>query len=244
MFSLLFIKWLEETYRGSEGLDNRRAYVVCNVDQPNVDNWLRTPIIYTEGANRLHVEVTFTMRDCSEFPGNARSCKETFRLYAVQVMKNEYYEDVWDADYWDLVDRIAADTGRHSRHDLATAQVNQEVRSYTVSKDAVYFAFRDSGACISILKIKIFYEVCPEVIHSYVQYPQTVTGAEAHSIIAVNGKCVSNASPIGDSNRQQTYVCKATGIWDMANGECQCNKGYASSHNTCTGTNVLLPFTS
>ncbi|VDK83245.1 unnamed protein product [Litomosoides sigmodontis] len=230
------ISWLEETYRGPEGVDNRRAYVVCNVDQLNVDNWLRTPIINVKGANRLHVEVTFTMRDCSEFPGNARSCKETFRLYAVQLMSDEQYENVWNSDYWDLIDRITADTGRHSKDDPLTATVNQEVRSYTVTKDTVYFAFRDSGACISILNVKIFYEVCPEIIRSFVHYPETVTGTEAHSIIAVNGRCVPNSSPSGGMN-QLTYVCKATGSWDMANGECRCDKGYASSikYNTCTG---------
>uniref|UniRef100_A0A915PMH6 Uncharacterized protein n=1 Tax=Setaria digitata TaxID=48799 RepID=A0A915PMH6_9BILA len=84
--------------------------------------------------------------------------------------------------------------------------------------------------------IMIFYEVCPETTRSFVHYPQTVTGAEAHSIIAVNGKCVPNASPIGNI-KQPTYVCKATGSWDMVNGECHCNKGHASStkFNTCTG---------
>ncbi|MCP9257675.1 Receptor protein-tyrosine kinase [Dirofilaria immitis] len=215
--------WLEETYRGSEGIDNRRAYVVCNVDQPNVDNWLRTPLINVKGANRLHVEVTFTMRDCSEFPGNARSCKETFRLYAVQLMNNEEYQNVWNSNYWDLIDRITADTGQQSKYD-STAAVNQKVRSYTVTKDAVYFAFRDSD----------FYEVCPEIIHSFVHYPETVTGAEAYSIIAVNGKCIPNSSPV-IVNNQHMFV-KATGSWDMANGECQCNKGYASStkYNNCT----------
>lgn len=55
----------------------------------------------------------------------------------------------------DLVDRITADTGRHSRFDPTTAAVNQEVRSYAVTEDAVYFAFRDSGACISILNVKV-----------------------------------------------------------------------------------------
>uniref|UniRef100_A0A1I8EVW7 receptor protein-tyrosine kinase n=1 Tax=Wuchereria bancrofti TaxID=6293 RepID=A0A1I8EVW7_WUCBA len=223
--------WLEETYRGPEGIDNRRAYVVCNVDQQNVDNWLRTPIINVNGANRLHVEVTFTMRDCSEFPGNARSCKETFRLYGVQVMNNEKYQNNYFnlLFFRDLIDRITADTGRHSKSDPTTAAVNQEVRSYTVTKDAAYFAFRDSGACISILNVKIFYEVCPEITRAFVHYPQTVTGAEAHSIIAVN-----------DSIKQPTYVCKATGSWDMANGECHCDKGYASSikYNTCTACSV------
>lgn len=41
------------------------------------------------------------MRDCSEFPGNARSCKETFRLYATQLTNNEKdLDDIWTSDYW------------------------------------------------------------------------------------------------------------------------------------------------
>ncbi|VDM32295.1 unnamed protein product [Toxocara canis] len=95
------------------------------------------------------------MRDCNEFPGNARSCKETFRLYATQVSGKEEISDSWDKTHWDLIDRITADTGRHSKHESSAAAVNQEVRSYTVTKDAVYFAFHDSGACISILNVKV-----------------------------------------------------------------------------------------
>ncbi|MFH4974119.1 hypothetical protein AB6A40_000828 [Gnathostoma spinigerum] len=230
------IGWLEETYRSSSGLENRRAYVVCNVEHPDVDNWLRTPRIERQGANRLHVETTFTMRDCSEFPGNARTCKETFRLYAAQVNGNEELPDVWEEDKWELIGRITADIGRHSTNDAAASAVNQDVHSFTVTKDVVYFAFRDSGACVSILNVKIFYEMCPEITRSFVRFPQTTTGAEAHSIIAVPGKCVSNASPLGVV-KQPTYVCKATGSWDMLNGECVCNPGFVASvkHNTCTG---------
>uniref|UniRef100_A0A0M3KDU5 Eph LBD domain-containing protein n=1 Tax=Anisakis simplex TaxID=6269 RepID=A0A0M3KDU5_ANISI len=147
------IGWLEETYRGPEGIENRRAYVVCNVEHPNVDNWLRTPRIDRNGANRMHVEVSFTMRDCTEFPGNARSCKETFRLYAAQVDASGDAPAVWDESHWDLIDRITADTGRHSLHESSSASVNVETRSYTVTKDGVYFSFRDSGACISILNV-------------------------------------------------------------------------------------------
>uniref|UniRef100_A0A9J2PNZ5 Eph LBD domain-containing protein n=1 Tax=Ascaris lumbricoides TaxID=6252 RepID=A0A9J2PNZ5_ASCLU len=266
--------WLEETYRGPEGVENRRAYVVCNVEHANVDNWLRTPRIERDGANRLHVEVTFTMRDCNEFPGNARSCKETFRLYAMQVSGTEV-SNTWNETHWDLIGRIAADTGRHSKHESSAAAVNQEIRSYTVTKDAAYFAFRDSGACISILNVKeglsgknlyfkywaielalqelalnerqantsvmhfertdIFYEVCPEATRSFVTFPQTITGPGAQSLIAVSGKCVANASPI--ETAKLTYICKATGAWEMPIGECRCNAGYVGSakHSTCTG---------
>lgn len=44
-----------------------------------------------------------------------------------------------------------------------------------------------------ITYFKVYYEVCPETIRNLVHYSQTVTGAEAHSIIAVYGKCVQNA---------------------------------------------------
>lgn len=47
--------------------------------------------------------------------------------------------------------------------------------------------------------LQIFYEVCPEIIRSFVHYPETVTGAEVHSIIAVNGRCVPNSSPSGSA---------------------------------------------
>uniref|UniRef100_A0A914ZNN2 receptor protein-tyrosine kinase n=1 Tax=Parascaris univalens TaxID=6257 RepID=A0A914ZNN2_PARUN len=231
------IGWLEETYRGPEGVENRRAYVVCNVEHANVDNWLRTPRIERDGANRLHVEVTFTMRDCNEFPGNARSCKETFRLYAMQVSGTEV-SNTWNETSWDFIGRIAADTGRHSKHESSAAAVNQEIRSYTVTKDAAYFAFRDSGACISILNVKIFYEVCPEATRSFVIFPQTITGPGAQSLIAVSGKCVANASPIEPT--KLTYICKATGAWEMPTGECRCNAGYVGSakRSTCAACTV------
>ena len=51
---------------------------------------MRKSFRFTEGkshsergdANRMYIEITFTMRDCSQYPGAARQCKETFALYA------------------------------------------------------------------------------------------------------------------------------------------------------------------
>ncbi|VDK66190.1 unnamed protein product, partial [Anisakis simplex] len=80
----------------------------------------------------------------------------------------------------------------------------------------------------------IYYEVCAEVKRSFIIFPQTITGPEAHSIIAVQGRCVENASPVG--TLKPTYVCKATGAWDMPTGECKCNAGYMGSakESVCT----------
>ena len=146
-------QWLEET-RPYE-LTNYRAYVVCEIDQHNVDNWLRTPFITRDQAQRVHIEIKFTMRDCHEFPGNARSCKETFTLYYYEADYDFATETrpEWDPGTWTLVDRITADAGRFTT--ITNQNTNVERRSIPVSKKGLYFAFRDQGACTSILSVKV-----------------------------------------------------------------------------------------
>jgi hypothetical protein len=144
----VYFQWLEE---------KRQAYVVCNVEKPNVDNWVRTPYIERRQGARLHVEITFTMRDCSQFPGKARTCKETFTLYALSADDDRSINSVdnWEKYPWTRVDRITADTGRFADREESSKVVNIEVRSYSPPARGVYFAFRDSGACVSILNIRV-----------------------------------------------------------------------------------------
>jgi hypothetical protein len=75
---------MEETIYKSQTGDgsNYRAYVVCEIGRNDSDNWLRTPFIQRRAAARMYIEMTFTMRDCAQYPGAARQCKETFALYA------------------------------------------------------------------------------------------------------------------------------------------------------------------
>ena len=49
--------------------------------------------------------------------------------------------------------RIAADEGRFKNNNEVI--INTETRSVEVNKKGVYFAFRDEGACISLLAIKV-----------------------------------------------------------------------------------------
>ena len=56
--------------------------MVCNVAVTAVDNWLRTPYIARLSANRLYVDVKFTMRRCTKYPDPVRlqQCKESFKV--------------------------------------------------------------------------------------------------------------------------------------------------------------------
>ncbi|KAJ8984037.1 hypothetical protein NQ317_012261, partial [Molorchus minor] len=189
---------------------NWRSYVVCDVAYNNVNNWLWTPFIERNVSNRIYIEIKFTIRDCSLFPGNALSCKETFSLL--------YYE--FDAatrgatpvgcrkiqiDNKASFSRIAAGEGRFNSN--SEVNINTEVKSIPVAKKGVYFAFRDQGACISLLAIKIYYIVCPEIT----------------SIEYGTGTCVSNAEVISGT---PTYICKGDGKWTLPTGGCKCKAGF------------------
>ena len=59
-----------------------RTYQVCNVLEPSQNNWLRTDWIPRSGAQRVYVEVKFTLRDCNSLPGVTGTCKVPLELPA------------------------------------------------------------------------------------------------------------------------------------------------------------------
>ncbi|RVE61871.1 hypothetical protein OJAV_G00173670 [Oryzias javanicus] len=84
-----------------------RTYQVCNVLGPNQNNWLRTDWIPRSGAQRVYVEVKFTLRDCNSLPGVTGTCKETFNLYYHE--SNEDRESYIKESSFIKVDTVAAD---------------------------------------------------------------------------------------------------------------------------------------
>lgn len=125
------------------------------MNKDHVDNWLRTTFIPRGDARRLSIELKFTIRDCKLFPHTARTCKETFTLLYYESDSNFASKDKpsWSDQTYKRVDRVTADSGRFTEKD--NVKVNTEVRSVPVTKKGVYFAFRDEGACISLLGVRV-----------------------------------------------------------------------------------------
>lgn len=69
------------------------TYQVCRVMEPNQNNWLHTSWILTEGAQRVFIELKFTLRDCSSLPGGGGTCKETFNMYYYETDGEEEEEE-------------------------------------------------------------------------------------------------------------------------------------------------------
>ncbi|XP_066998191.1 ephrin type-A receptor 5 isoform X2 [Anabrus simplex] len=226
--------WVEESFTNFEKGINWRSYVVCDVAYNNVNNWLWTPFVERRIANRIYIEIKFTIRDCSLFPGNALSCKETFSLLYYEFDAATREPPPWEPESYKLIGRIAAGEGRFNTN--SEVIINTEVKSIPVTKKGVYFAFRDQGACISLLAIKVYYITCPEVTVNFAHFPTTPTGREVTFIEQATGKCVDNAEEV----EPPTYLCKGDGKWYLPTGGCKCKAGYEADaeKQTC---NVCPP---
>ncbi|XP_039967982.1 ephrin type-B receptor 1-B isoform X1 [Bactrocera tryoni] len=212
--------WVEESFTDFVKGINWRSYVVCDVAYNNVNNWLWSPFIDRGPANRLYIEIKFTIRDCSLFPGNALSCKETFSLLFYEFDAATREPPPWQTDSYKLIARIAAGEGRFNQN--SDVDINTEVKSIAVTKKGVYFAFRDQGACISVLAVKVYYITCPAVTENFAHFNETPTGREITIIEKQNGTCIENAEPY----ETPTYLCKGDGKWTILTGGCQCKVGY------------------
>lgn len=96
-------QWVEESFTNFGKGINWRSYVVCDVAYNNVNNWLWSPFIDRGPANRLYIEIQFTIRDCSLFPGNALSCKETFSLLFYEFDAATREPPPWQPESYKLI---------------------------------------------------------------------------------------------------------------------------------------------
>lgn len=139
----------------------------------------------------------------------------------------------------DFAGRIAAGGGRFNSN--SEVNINTEVKSIPVTKKGVYFAFRDEGACISLLAIKVYYITCPEVTINFARFAATPTGKEITIIEQATGTCVSNAEIVPGSGTP-SYLCKGDGKWTLATGGCKCKAGFQPDHEkqTCNGEDIFF----
>ncbi|NXQ34848.1 EPHB2 protein, partial [Alaudala cheleensis] len=228
----------EEVSGYDENMNTIRTYQVCNVFESSQNNWLRTKYIRRRGAHRIHVEMKFSVRDCSSIPNVPGSCKETFNLYYFESDFDSATKTFpsWMENPWMKVDTIAADES-FSQVDLGgrVMKINTEVRSFgPVSKNGFYLAFQDYGGCMSLIAVRVFYRKCPRVIQNGAVFQETLSGAESTSLVAARGTCIANAEEVDVPIK---LYCNGDGEWLVPIGRCMCRAGYESVENgtVCRG---------
>ncbi|MBN3273570.1 EPHA7 protein, partial [Polyodon spathula] len=217
------------------GLDENytpiRTYQVCQVMEPNQNNWLRTNWIEKGNAQRIFVELKFTLRDCNSLPGVLGTCKETFNLY-YQETDSDYRRNIQESQYV-KIDTIAADES-FTQGDLGERKMklNTEVREIgPLSRKGFYLAFQDVGACIALVSVKVYYKKCWSIIENLAVFPDTVTGSEFSSLVEVSGSCVTDAEE--EAENSPKMHCSAEGEWLVPIGKCICKSGFHQKGDAC-----------
>ncbi|CAI5685510.1 unnamed protein product [Oreochromis niloticus] len=199
--------------------------------EPNQNNWLRTNWIEKGDAQRIFVELKFTLRDCNSLPGVVGTCKETFNLY-YQETDSEVGRSLRENQYV-KIDTIAADES-FTQGDLGERKMklNTEVRIIgPLSRRGFYLAFQDVGACIALVSVKVYYKKCWSIIENLATFPDTVTGSEFSSLVEVEGMCVSDAEEEADNSPKMH--CSAEGEWLVPIGKCICKAGFHQKGDAC-----------
>uniref|UniRef100_A0A8C9SC90 Ephrin type-A receptor 10 n=1 Tax=Scleropages formosus TaxID=113540 RepID=A0A8C9SC90_SCLFO len=230
--------WTSHPANGWEeisGVDEKykpiRTYQVCNVMEPNQNNWLQTGWIWRQGGQRIFIELQFTLRDCNSIPGVAGTCKETFNLL--------YAEADWDSgrvvreDRYTKIDTIAADES-FTQGDLGERKMklNTEVREIGhLSRKGFHLAFQDVGACVALVAVRVYYKRCLATVQNLAVFPDTVAEAAFATLVEVRGVCVNNSEVEPDSAPRMH--CSAEGEWLVPIGKCSCSAGFEEGHSSC-----------
>ncbi|XP_074245279.1 ephrin type-A receptor 6 isoform X2 [Saimiri boliviensis] len=205
------------------------TYQVCNVMEPNQNNWLRTNWISRDAAQKIYVEMKFTLRDCNSIPWVLGTCKETFNLFYME--SDESHGIKFKPNQYTKIDTIAADES-FTQMDLGDRilKLNTEIREVgPVERKGFYLAFQDIGACIALVSVRVFYKKCPFTVRNLAMFPDTIPRVDSSSLVEVRGSCVKSAE---ERDTPKLY-CGADGDWLVPLGRCICSTGFEEIEGSC-----------
>uniref|UniRef100_A0A674HS23 Ephrin type-A receptor 10 n=1 Tax=Taeniopygia guttata TaxID=59729 RepID=A0A674HS23_TAEGU len=219
------ISGVDETYRPI------RTYQVCNVMEPNQNNWLQTGWIARRDGQRIFIELKFTLRDCNSIPGVTSTCKETFNLYYVES-DSDLGRSVRDSRHT-KIDTIAADES-FTQGDLGERKMklNTELREIGhLSKRGFHLGFQDVGACVALVSVRVYYKKCLSTVQNLAMFPDTVAETAFVTLVEVKGTCVAHAEV--DVDNPPRMHCSAEGEWLVPIGKCMCSPGFEEKDGGC-----------
>ena len=93
----------------------------------------------------------------------------------------------------------------------------------------MYLAAQDTGTCVSISRLTVFYYVCPQQVLGFISYPQTVA---SNGLITTQLVCAPGAN-VGSQQPQASCASSNLDVWGPPSGSCSCSPGYTNMSQTC-----------
>uniref|UniRef100_F6ZB89 receptor protein-tyrosine kinase n=1 Tax=Ciona intestinalis TaxID=7719 RepID=F6ZB89_CIOIN len=209
-----------------------RYHQVCNTGMDEQDNWVRSPFIDAKSAQRIYMDIEFSVMKCEE-------CRETFALYYYPSSSDTATTTFppWRENPYIKIDTLAAGE-RFDSETVGAEGINKKTLVIgPLSRRGFYIAAQDQGACMSIMSLKLYYYHCEETTHNLAYFPNTISGGGIAELVSQSGKCVSNSVY---ANEVPKYRCNIYGEWQVPTGSCQCRAGYEPNTQltACTGCMV------
>ena len=208
------------------------AVTVCGWSGGDQDNWLFTQhISRTVDGYRLQqvsVQIEYQLTTCPEDSVGSTRCRRTLDLSKYETS---------------TVNPVAAmNTSNYALIRTLTTQVSEsgtttkatENFGFNTNESGFYLAIRDTGTCILISRLIVFYNVCPGEPVNFVVRPETI--APTVGSLNVNASCVDNSSPVGDDF---SLTCLESGNWVDDSTRCECDTGFVPTMN---GENCLCKY--
>ncbi|XP_062371282.1 ephrin type-A receptor 3 isoform X1 [Cinclus cinclus] len=192
------------------------------------NNWLRTNWIPRNSAQKIYVELKFTLRDCNSIPLVLGTCKETFNLYYME--SDDDHSVKFKENQFMKIDTIAADES-FTQMDLGDRilKLNTEIREVgPISRKGFYLAFQDVGACVALVSVRVYFKKCPFTVKNLAMFPDTVP-MDSQSLVEVRGSCVNHSK----EEEPPKMYCSTEGEWLVPIGKCLCNAGYEERGFAC-----------
>ncbi|XP_059831047.1 ephrin type-B receptor 3-like [Hypanus sabinus] len=226
----------EEAVAVDKSFQTTRTYRVCNVELPNQDNWLRSSFIQRGEARLVYVDLRFSVRDCTSFQVAAGFCRETFTLYYRQSDSEETVPAAGAEQLRAAYAKVQEVAAEHVFSLGGSGRVNRvTVRVWPLSKAGFRLAFRDRGACINLLSVRVYFKKCPATVANLAHFPEVATGDGPSSLGVAAGHCVLNAE---EDSVPLKMFCGSEGDWVGGAGACRCRRGYRSNEELTACTEI------
>ncbi len=144
-------------------------------------------------------------------------CRDSFRIYGLQTDNPNITASMINQTSFGLLVSLAGNVrdGKTRNYGAVTLDVK---------KPYLFVAFRDEGACMTLLLVKVAYNVCPRLVDRSISLPETLAGSDRIDVV---GQCVDNAVQGGSRPERE---CETNGQWGRRlGGNCLCREGYKAT---------------
>ncbi|XP_031560420.1 ephrin type-B receptor 6-like [Actinia tenebrosa] len=230
-------QWVTK-YRLAEGNGWARdsqtgKYITCDIPSTktnSTNSWMISDYVPLNNANAVHLSITFTARHCdlASYP----FCKNSIGLYILESDIIEVggitMEAILAGNFSNVADAIASNVWT----DRNNIPENVHNVSFPTTKKGIYLAFRDTGACVALVKVRMTSYQCPSVVSGGAVFNKTASPMPGLKT-KVKGECLGMSENL--ANGSSLYLgCYSNGTWSSnLRVTCQCKAGYQPGDRVC-----------